>query len=298
MSFAGLFGSLTKPSSVSSRKPCEDSSALVCINKVAYAGIFDGVGGLPNGNLASSLASRCFSKLAFVKPHDPSSPGAFGLLLDIFHFIHEKIKDEKQHCCTTAAAVHLGVSPNGERLIGHALSVGDSRLYVFSPRNSELIKVTEDSVDWEDATDILKIIDDASSKKELKQLAQDYYQAQYGNLEPSAAEFSEAEFTAYVNVCFKQRNTVDSVLGYQFDIHPTLIRVETPIDSWFVLTTDGVHDNLTTSEIKQILIGAKDNPIKANSDLLEAAQSRSLDKSHFRSKPDDITAGIIFYQST
>ena len=62
---------------------------------------------------------------------------------------------------------------------------------------------------------------------------------------------------------------------------------------FLLFTSDGIHDNLTTSEIKEIVFF---NKIKSSFDisqaLIKAAAIRVLEKT-FRSKPDDKTAMVI-----
>jgi len=56
----------------------------------------------------------------------------------------------------------------------------------------------------------------------------------------------------------------------------------------FILTTDGVHDNLTFNEMEEV-VTKKGDVAKL---LVEKARKRSQGK-HFRSKPDDISAVVI-----
>ncbi len=55
-----------------------------------------------------------------------------------------------------------------------------------------------------------------------------------------------------------------------------------------VITTDGIHDNLTNSEIEALLqqMGSSDVAVNA---LVQAALLRSKHPSHIRAKHDDMT---------
>ena len=58
------------------------------------------------------------------------------------------------------------------------------------------------------------------------------------------------------------------------------------------MTSDGVHDNLTSIEINRIL-NAQNQPDLASS-LIEYARQRSTEGGiHVRAKPDDVSAVVI-----
>lgn len=57
-----------------------------------------------------------------------------------------------------------------------------------------------------------------------------------------------------------------------------------------LLTSDGIHDNLTTAEIEAVLITS--NPQYTTASLANRAQMRTFDKSA-RSKDDDMTAVVV-----
>lgn len=59
-----------------------------------------------------------------------------------------------------------------------------------------------------------------------------------------------------------------------------------------LLTTDGVHDNLTDREVSAIVRHAP-SAADAAQRLVTAARARSREPEHFRAKPDDMTAVVI-----
>lgn len=149
-------------------------------------------------------------------------------------------------------------------------SVGDTRAYLF--RDGRLTFVTLDQSDIPEGIDPKKLQGTLAEVTELGQL----------NYEERRA--------------FYNRNIIMGALGDES--HPPEIAIHEikaqPGDR-LLLTSDGVHDNLTTFEIEGILaqFGQTDEAAEV---LVLAAQRRSDDGSHFRAKLDDITAAILDYQ--
>ena len=56
--------------------------------------------------------------------------------------------------------------------------------------------------------------------------------------------------------------------------------------------TDGVSDNLTFSELREVVRASRDDPARAARRLVDAAYARSHEASHARAKIDDITAVV------
>lgn len=59
-----------------------------------------------------------------------------------------------------------------------------------------------------------------------------------------------------------------------------------------LLSTDGVHDNLTDAEISALLRRAP-SPKAAAEQIVHAARARSLEPEHARAKPDDVTTIVV-----
>lgn len=60
-----------------------------------------------------------------------------------------------------------------------------------------------------------------------------------------------------------------------------------------ILTSDGIHDNLTTDEMENCLRGNEQTEI---SRIVSSAEARS-NSAHIRAKPDDMTAAILTFNS-
>lgn len=82
-----------------------------------------------------------------------------------------------------------------------------------------------------------------------------------------------------------------------YDVPPTKVTaIDVQEDDRFLLTSDGIHKNLTKSEIEEILKGTYE-PQQAAAELVVAARERSeMHKKpnvHHRARPDDMTAVVI-----
>ena len=90
---------------------------------------------------------------------------------------------------------------------------------------------------------------------------------------------------------FSRRNEITCAVGWtDFPRISTRSLALLPGDR-LLFCTDGVHDNLTDHEIEEVLRGVHE----ANAHLLVNAAYQRSQQSHFRAKPDDISAVIATY---
>lgn len=89
------------------------------------------------------------------------------------------------------------------------------------------------------------------------------------------------------------RNVITQMLGSKDKNYtpptPHICQVVLEEGDKIILASDGVHDNLSFQEIQNIAKTGGDVAKK----LVKQAQNRSLDKTHVRSKPDDISAVVV-----
>jgi len=168
---------------------------------------------------------------------------------------------------STAVILKVHASRDGKSRIATIAPSGDSRAYIF--RDGRLGAITTDHDAYR-----------ASHDKEDSKIHQEKL---------AATESIKALVDERDQMDFNFRNLISSKLGMQnvpMDIEYAVIE---PGDI-LVLSTDGVHDNLSTEEIRRILLGARKG--KAAEDLVSFAKRRSLD-AHDRAKPDDMTALVV-----
>ena len=87
------------------------------------------------------------------------------------------------------------------------------------------------------------------------------------------------------------RHVMDRALGERLT-DPHLWEAPAEDGDVLLAVTDGVTDNLTFSELRQLLHGAHDGPDHIARALVDAAATRSRETSHPRAKIDDITAVV------
>ncbi|MDO8487559.1 MAG: serine/threonine-protein phosphatase [Candidatus Curtissbacteria bacterium] len=156
----------------------------------------------------------------------------------------------------TTAVITKIVSLEGQKIF-FISSVGDSRVYLF--RKGTLIKITHDD----------SIVPNRIAQK-LENAT-------------SADELSELEGKAFL-----LRSIVTQSVGQLEELEVHGYSVIAMIGDKLILTSDGIHDNLTFNEIEEV-VGHSGDVAKL---LVEAASKRSKEN-HFRSKPDDISAIVI-----
>jgi len=249
-------------------------------------GVFDGVGGHPGSEAASSYVSiYCQGALGRISLSDTSSieDVLSRILQDADRGLtHEYAESTARSIATTAILAALlwdEESSTGSLYTAHA---GDSRAYLH--RDGHIIFTTLDhSLTHALPLDEQRLIQDEIAKAHYVHDVDSYYW-QY----------------------LWQRNIVTSSLKADYSHKRLRIdtnRIDVHAGDTILLTSDGVHDNLTTDEIAAILT-AERQPAWA---LVDAAQVRSReprevtliideekhDVTNFRPKPDDMTAVVI-----
>lgn len=214
-----------------------------------FAMVLDGMGGRIDGDKASQVACRSFEAVLQNRMERMSAESDLQRAIAWASF-----ETAQTFGGTTLSAVKF-IQENGitYSFIAH---VGDSRVYVL--RDQVLVQITDD--DSYTPKSITKKISHASRRR---------------NLRPAEYAF------------FERRHQITQWVGQDRDLNPHIYDMTALEGDRFILTTDGVHDNLTDGEIRSIAI--KTNEAYA---LVAAAKRRSLGRS-FRAKPDDITAIVI-----
>lgn len=224
-----------------------------------WAAVLDGVGGAKSGDLASRTAAELLSERLSYLGSDLKLPEVYGKVKEAFLLASKRVTEEVPGGATTATIVKI-VGSGSERtaVVGN---VGDSRAYVF--KDGKLEQVTDD--------DSLPIDD---GKRHISEKLDKIH---------SQEELNEEELRY-----FMQRNVVTKVLGLAENPEPSLYSINLRMGDKIVLTSDGVHDNLTIMEIEETVSEGRD----IASNLVRRAKERSI-QDHFRAKKDDISAVVV-----
>ena len=251
--------------------------------EVGAFAVFDGVSDPDGGDIASRAARDYISsKLLGLQTTDENEikEKIKDILVGSSSFIEEEAKKNFTFgMATTASLVKIFRLQEGKKRAVIA-NVGDSRVYILRP-NGTLEQIT---IDDSAANSILTGA--GISEKEIRDLQSKFNNAVGKN------DLSEGEMGSW-----KMRNIISKALGSE-KCEPSIYTVDLNEGDVILLSTDGLHDNLTDSRtdgeipsIQDILSQNLSAQEMANA-LLEAAYKRS-ELGGFRGKPDDITAVVV-----
>lgn len=235
-----------------------------------FAMVLDGVGGLHNGDKASLVARDYIARSLRKIPQDIDPETAKRQVADALMEASAGVATKAPGGQTTATVVKLIESGGAKRaIIGH---VGDSRAYIL--RGERLIQTTEDD----------SILSTAGlTLPEQKALG--------AKLDAVETQLDLDRLSPQERAYFYRRNIIFRALGEEEPPQPHIYHVALLEGDKIVLTSDGVHDNLSQREIDQI--------IRSNSpDIAAALAQQALARSqqgvgHIRAKPDDISALVV-----
>ena len=242
----------------SENHPEENQDAWFVDQKEAAAGVFDGVGGFTGGKEAANWASQCFKDRLVLESLERT-----------FNECHVILKEKGQEAFgheigTTVAVVKL-YPREAESLVIWG-SVGDSRIYQFS--SQRLLPVSVDD----------SLVVQALEKRWLTAAKAD--------------RIDQAESLKGLNKIeaglFKSRHIITQALGLGL-IKPRIGKFKAKTGEMIILTTDGIHANLTNKHIEQILQESSANPAQ---ELVKAAAAVSQGTS-LRANRDDITVVVV-----
>lgn len=222
--------------------------------KSFLAGVFDGVGGLPFGERTSLLAKN----LVLEKLKKISSVSMEDVLIDVSKRLSSSIPGGG----STATIVKF--LPKGRKLKAVLAHVGDSRAYLF--RMGKVSQITDDD-SMVPSREIQEKLDDVQTRQDFEKL------------------------TLEEKWYFQNRNVISQMLGGESAPIPHIYQLTLKKKDIIILTTDGIHDNLTVLEIEKVLKSSKGDLAKA---LIKQSYQRSQDAHHIRAKPDDMTVLIIW----
>jgi PPM family protein phosphatase len=261
------FGEVAAAKTIKNEKGSSHQDRLLFSpNERAFA-VFDGVGGGADGDKAAQLAKDFFTEGVKHIPDGLSAEETAKFLqrmaIECNDVIYKNTNGD-----TTLTFNYIHEDADGKKKLIN-INVGDSRVYRL--RNGKLEGISLDDPD--------------PSKDPAEQWAHQKLLASIDTKEDFKA-LSKREKIAYQN-----RNVISSALGTSI-IEPSINIVDVEDDDTFLLTTDGIHDNLTDAQIESIL---QENlpPAETVAKLINAALDRSRIAGDVRGKKDDITALVV-----
>lgn len=309
--------SLKKPKQESSRI---NQDAMLLDTATDVFGVFDGLGGAPNGDKASRSAAasvqQFFARLPATKDFEVMKRWMAESLKEASRKIHAESMGDRRE--TTASVVKLWDGPDGKRkaIIGNA---GDSRVYIYRAKTGKLEQLTlDDSMMlptsapganylpkffaetvngkpnelYKDFTRFLRRTR-LSEKEVFAAAPKSRAEAKALQQEVNNAD-TEKDFEAlspYAKFYFEFNHILSQSLGGDYDVMPQINVTDVEEGDLVIVTSDGVHDNLSDQRIREIVAsGASPDAIAHK--LANEAQAASAEF-QTRSKPDDITSVVI-----
>jgi PPM family protein phosphatase len=251
------------------RSSGENQDSYFIDSRVSAAGVFDGVGSAEHPLLASRLANQAVEKELASFDASLTVSRAEVAMHETLYRAHETLIEhaaEEDDLRTTGTILKIFETDPGDWFAVTA-TVGDSRSYLMTSGAFDQL-TTDHSVLPSDPFEAWQVQD------------------RFDNLtDPATLRDEDRKF-------WENRHKVTSVLGQP---KPPSIRVssaEVHEGDRLLLTTDGIHDNLTKREIASIMAGHR-SPEHTAQELVQAALNRSRDRGHLRAKRDDMTAAVL-----
>ncbi|MBA3724573.1 MAG: protein phosphatase 2C domain-containing protein [Candidatus Levybacteria bacterium] len=269
------FGEIGAAKTIKNEKGKEHEDRMLFDPEGHVFGVFDGLGGHGNGDKAAQLARDFISEAASIIPNNITLEETTKRLQRLTMEMNDVVAKGGEGGMTTASIGYIWTSPEGEKKL-ISINVGDSRLYRL--RNNELDAMTVDSFNPEKSREEQKARQDKFSSIDTS--------AQYAALPKSD------------RIAFGMRHMIDAAIGGT-PITPDINIYDIAENDVYFFSSDGIHDNLTDSQIQDIL-RAHPKPDDAVQKLVSEALTRSrrteepnTGKSDPRRKKDDITGVVI-----
>lgn len=232
------------------------------------AGVFDGLGGHAGSEAAARLAAEVAKDMLASVSEDMPPSLAKMTMEDVLLRAHNHIlrSAENSNIMTTATITKVFHDTQTNQRYAAVASVGDSRAYMY--RDGALRHITLDH-------NRLMNLDEESQRR----------------IQTTLSNFTRLEDITDpdAQILFYERHRIASALGQHVERVP-ISSVIVPIksDDVLLLTTDGIHDNLTDVEISDGL-----ESYFPEKSLVHAAKERSSEIDNPRAKPDDMTAVVM-----
>ncbi len=253
----------------------KEAAAAEALRERNVYGLFDGVSGREGrgyGIIGSRIAAGAIAETMAAIPPDADAEqsrqwierafeAATGAVME-----YQRSRADLEEIATTADIVRMVDNGDGtfDVAYGHA---GDSRIYVFDGETKKLRAET---------------IDDSMAGEDFRK----------GNI--TRERYDQIVNAKSVNdvlpkdrILFQNRNVVYKMIGLEKNEKPTTGVFRVKKGDKILMTSDGVHDNLTDEQIEEILASGGDIQ-----ELIFAA-GRVAEGDTDRAKPDDITGALV-----
>jgi serine/threonine protein phosphatase PrpC len=249
----------------SERHPDRNEDSSIIDTKINLYAVFDGVGGVAGGDRASRAAAQFIASNARTEQEFDNHAAVTTHLDDLLRKADTEVNERTPGSATTAVVAKI-YTMNDIPFVSIA-HVGDSRAYLL--RGGVLSAITTDH------TYQRRDIGTQEAHRQQMRLADT----------DSIAVLSEGSYEV-----FRNRNVIAECLGSTRGVKVDTQHIRLLEGDAIILTSDGVHDNLTTVEMGNLLNDPEQTDYAKV--LVHAANKRAKER-HDRAKMDDITAVVI-----
>ncbi|HEY5601091.1 MAG TPA: PP2C family serine/threonine-protein phosphatase [Patescibacteria group bacterium] len=247
-----LIFKISSASEASLRHPERNEDAIAFDQKAGFAIVLDGMGGLDAGDEASNLACKVITERILKLKETADLAKVQAEMIKALGDASKQVNKKVPRSGTTAVVLKI---VGKERKIAVIASVGDSRAYLLREGNLRLITEDDSTIPLVDR----QRFDDTNGD----------------------------DLDKYDYAVFRQKNQITQNIGSGEKLNVHLYSEELKKGDKIILTSDGVHDNLRTSDIRDTAAG-------------ENAAERLVNKAFevsktdlFRAKPDDMSVIMI-----
>lgn len=160
-------------------------------------------------------------------------------------------------------------------------NTGDSRIYLQT--NNQLTKLTHDQ-------NLLRAF--YENRYEIPNVDKQYVQQHYEEINKNLDSVKNInDFNTIENFFFVNRNIVTGGVGIHNNLWVDVGALTVQPKDIVILTSDGVHDNLTLEDIKSVI--QESQPTNIAEELVKSAYENATTNKDDRSKIDDISCGVI-----
>lgn len=258
---------------------------ILANNGEGVIAVFDGAGGHASGEVASGIAKNTYESVLFKElPENPSTREVLIALRTAHDRAIEsmgkfaRINPASQEMGTTSTVVKV-FEEEGERKAA-ILSMGDTRAYVVT-KNGRVHQVTQDEGALEN-----EVINGRMTPQKAREIQR------------RLDEVTDVSQLSREEAYYYEKRNATNLLGPDSPSTPRVevFRLGEDVDYIFI-ASDGIHDNLTASQIEAIVRSAR-SPQEAVDNLVNAARETAGRQLNSRAKDDDITAVAIDVSTT
>ncbi len=263
------------------RHPERNEDAVLVNRERMLFGVFDGLGGHNAGEVASRVAREFVEKWADEITPETSTEEAVDVITRILEDANDEIflmSKSPEYMGMGATAILVKLLKSGEEIKAVVGYVGDSRLYRLSAQAGLSPEGKLEQITLDDGPVRDQFHDERQAREVQEKL----------NNASSLRALSVQEFNL-----FASRNRVGQCLG-RVQVAPHVQVLDVKTGDILILTSDGIHDNLTDKEIEAICSsssGSREAATRLTANSL--ARSRESKERNIRAHPDDMSAVVV-----